>query len=327
MTGGASSLTNHQSLDHWNHSAKNMVTPRRPTDGQSQSRTTESSLCSVDDQGSWALACTGNGEIRSPNLDRLAREGIRFDNFFCASPVCSPARASILTGRIPSQHGVHDFLSMPHDREGKPDLNTPANSIQFLADMPTYVEMLAELGYHTCLSGKWHLGDSLQPRCGFQAWYPMPYGQSSFRNVPMVEDGQYTLHEDTYASDLFTDNALGFLARQVDEDRPFCLNLHYTAPHRPWGREDHPEEIWDDYYNNCPFDSTPGLDERSHQAFSDILSKDHPADRRPPPLMPKSESNTSPVISRRSKRWTEILVGCWSGWKSRTSEATLWSCS
>ena len=214
-----------------------------------------------DDQGSWAMNCAGNEEIRSPNLDRLAREGIRFENFFCTSPVCSPARASIVTGRIPSQHGVHDFVSMPHDREGKPDLDVPSNSIQFLADMPTYAEMLTELGYDTCLSGKWHLGDSLQPRCGFQTWYPMPYGQSSFRNVPMVEDGELTVHEGTYATDLFTDNALKFLARQVDTERPFCLNLHYTAPHRPWGRENHPENIWDDYYNNCPFDSTPGLDE------------------------------------------------------------------
>jgi len=60
-----------------------------------------------DDQGPWAMGCAGNSEMRTPNLDRLATEGIRFTNFFCTSPVCSPARASFLTGRIPSQHGVH----------------------------------------------------------------------------------------------------------------------------------------------------------------------------------------------------------------------------
>jgi len=64
----------------------------------------------TDDQGAWALGCAGNPEVQTPNLDRLAATGIRFDNLFCASPVCSPARASILTGRIPSQHGVHDWL-------------------------------------------------------------------------------------------------------------------------------------------------------------------------------------------------------------------------
>ncbi len=65
----------------------------------------------TDDQGIWSLGCYGNQEIRTPNLDRLAQSGVRFQNFFCTSPVCSPARASLLTGRIPSQHGIHDYLS------------------------------------------------------------------------------------------------------------------------------------------------------------------------------------------------------------------------
>ncbi|MBQ9855097.1 MAG: sulfatase-like hydrolase/transferase, partial [Clostridia bacterium] len=64
----------------------------------------------ADDMGAWAMHCAGTQEIYTPNLDRLASEGVRFENFFCASPVCSPARASILTGTIPSAHGVHDWL-------------------------------------------------------------------------------------------------------------------------------------------------------------------------------------------------------------------------
>ena len=74
-----------------------------------------------DDQGYWAMGCAGNPEIRTPNLDRLAETGLRFDNFFCASPVCSPARASILTGKIPSQHGVQDFL-----RAGNSNVYSPS---------------------------------------------------------------------------------------------------------------------------------------------------------------------------------------------------------
>lgn len=65
----------------------------------------------ADDHGQWALGAYGNDEVISPNIDKLAEEGVRFDNFFCTSPVCSPARASILTGKMPSQHGVHDWLS------------------------------------------------------------------------------------------------------------------------------------------------------------------------------------------------------------------------
>ena len=64
----------------------------------------------TDDQGPWALNCAGTPELDTPNLNRLANQGLRFTNFFCASPVCSPARASILTGTIPSAHGVHDWI-------------------------------------------------------------------------------------------------------------------------------------------------------------------------------------------------------------------------
>ena len=62
----------------------------------------------TDDQGPWAMGCAGNDEIQTPVLDRLAAEGTRLENFFCASPVCSPARASLLTGQMPSAHRVHD---------------------------------------------------------------------------------------------------------------------------------------------------------------------------------------------------------------------------
>ena len=67
-----------------------------------------------DDHGHWGMGCAGNSEIRTPNLDKLAARGTRFDSAFCASPVCSPARMSIFTGKIPSQHGVHDWLAKGH---------------------------------------------------------------------------------------------------------------------------------------------------------------------------------------------------------------------
>ena len=215
----------------------------------------------TDDQGAWAMGCAGNTEIRSPNLDRLAREGIRFDSFFCTSPVCSPARASILTGLIPSQHGVHDFLHFTTETLSGHDRAVPADNVAFLAGMSTYAEILAGLGYHTCLSGKWHLGDGLTPRAGFETWNPMPYGATNYYTVPVVADGELTKHEGSYASDLFTDNALRFLDESADAETPFCLAVHFTAPHRPWGREHHPAALWDDYYENCPFESVPAAGE------------------------------------------------------------------
>lgn len=75
----------------------------------------------TDDQGYWSLGCYGNKEIKTPNLDRLAKSGMRFDNFYCASPVCSPARASIFTGHIPSRHGVRDWIHSGHVDESQLD--------------------------------------------------------------------------------------------------------------------------------------------------------------------------------------------------------------
>ena len=108
----------------------------------------------TDDQGPWALGCAGNEEIRTPNLDRLAGQGMRFENFFCTSPVCSPARASLMTGRIPSAHGVHDWIR---------ERNMPPRPVAYLEEMTCYTDLLAEAGYTVGLSGKWHLATASRP--------------------------------------------------------------------------------------------------------------------------------------------------------------------
>jgi choline-sulfatase len=203
-----------------------------------------------DDQGAWAMNCAGTPELKTPNLDRLAETGIRFENFFCASPVCSPARASILTGQIPSQHGVQDFL-----RAGNSvDLPGDGKTIQYLEGRTTYTEILGGNGYDVALSGKWHIGDSATPQAGFAYWNVHATGSGDYYNAPMFQDGeQYT--SDGYFSDVITDNAIEYLDGQKSSDNPFSMNVHYTAPHAPWGREQHPSEIYNDYFDNCTFDS------------------------------------------------------------------------
>jgi arylsulfatase A-like enzyme len=228
----------------------------------------------TDDQGYWALGAAGNTEIRTPNLDALAGRGIRFENFFCACPVCSPARASVMTGRIPSQHGVHDFLywggTVPEARQ--------ADETAFLAGQPTYTEILSAAGWDCCLSGKWHLGYALAPQAGFGTWRALPAGGCGYFHPTLVEDGRLVSHDGRYASELFTDNALAFLEGQADSQRPFCLHVHYTAPHSPWGREHHPAELWDDYHDNCPFASVPDEAPSAMKSNTDFF--DSPANRR-----------------------------------------------
>lgn len=197
-----------------------------------------------DDQGAWAMGCAGNKEIRTPNLDRLAETGVRFTNFFCTSPVCSPARASLLTGRIPSQHGVHDWIT-----EG----NMGANPIEYLQGQTAYTELLAAQGYTCGISGKWHLGHSMLPQKGFTHWYVHQGGGSPYYNAPMIRNG-VPIQEPGYITDVITDDALQFLNRQ-DGRSPFYLSVHYTAPHSPW-IGNHPQELVDSY-DDCKFESCP----------------------------------------------------------------------
>jgi len=212
----------------------------------------------ADDLGPWALGCTGNGEIRTPNVDSLAAEGIRFTNFFCASPVCSPARASFLTGRIPSQHGIHDWIKSGNISvdEGF-TWSGKDRPVEYLRGMDGFTDVLARNGYACGLSGKWHLGDSARPQKGYSYWYAYALGGGSYVDYHAFENTPEMVHKTQYVTDYFTNNAIAFLEQHVRRDkRPFCLSLHYTAPHSPWTPENHPQGVLD-MYANCPFESVP----------------------------------------------------------------------
>jgi len=196
----------------------------------------------TDDQGPWAAGCYGNPEIRTPNIDRLAGEGVRFQNFFCTSPVCSPARASLMTGRIPSQHGVHDWIR---------DRNMPPDAARYIQDLVCYTDVLAANGYVCGLSGKWHLGDSLTPQHGFSHWFALPTGGSHYQDAEMIRDGRVEV-QPGYLTDVITDDAIRFI--EENRERPFYLSIHYNAPHSPW--TGHPQDIVDSY-DDCPFKSCP----------------------------------------------------------------------
>src|SRR3989442_14345382 len=106
----------------------------------------------TDDQAQWALGCYGNKEAITPNMDRLAREGARFSNAFVVTPVCSPSRASFLTGRYGTELGITDWLNDPEMKAG----------VGLPVDAPTWPGVLQKNGYVTALVGKWNLGDQPQ---------------------------------------------------------------------------------------------------------------------------------------------------------------------
>ena len=116
----------------------------------------------TDDHGQWASNCYGTHEIHSPTMDHLAATGTRMTRAFTPSPVCSPARACFFTGRLPSQHGIHDWIHEPH---------AIGRAHPGLRGQTTIAQILHDAGYHTALSGKWHCGESWVKQPGFDRWF------------------------------------------------------------------------------------------------------------------------------------------------------------
>lgn len=218
-----------------------------------------------DDQGAWALGCGGNSELKTPTLDSLAANGVRFDNFFCASPVCSPARASIFTGTMPSAHGIQDWLrggnvemSEHSELKNNPLYACEKHAIDYLGDKKTFVDILSENGYRCALSGKWHMGDSVRPQHGFSKWYTIARGGCDYFNPDIVENGEISFKNE-YITDLITENAVKNIREfAADSSAPFYLSVHYTAPHSPWNEANSKKEYWD-LYSDCPFNSVPDV--------------------------------------------------------------------
>ncbi|MEV0882168.1 sulfatase-like hydrolase/transferase [Micromonospora echinofusca] len=185
----------------------------------------------ADDLG-WAdLGCYGSSAIRTPNLDRLAREGIRFRHGYACSPWCSSTRIGLYTGRYPTRlpAGLEEPLTTHTEHNGIP------------ADHPTLSSLLLATGYQTAMFGKWHCGwlPWYSPlRIGFQTFYGNFDGAIDyFEHINTIGEadlyeGETSVEEAGYYTSLISDRAAEFVA--ANRDSPFYLQLNYTAPHWPW---------------------------------------------------------------------------------------------
>lgn len=175
----------------------------------------------ADDLGYGDLGCFGS-RLPTPNLDQMAQQGIRMTRFYSASPVCSPSRAALLTGRYPARTGVVNVL-MPGDRNGLQPTEV------------TLPKVLREAGYRTSCIGKWHLGNQSQympGQHGFDEYFGVPYS-NDMSPLPVLRNTQVVLDscDQESLTDRFTDQAVDFIGR--NKERPFFLYLAHTAPHIP----------------------------------------------------------------------------------------------
>ena len=164
----------------------------------------------ADDHASHAMGCYGSKINKTPNMDRIAREGALFQNCFCTNSICAPSRAVILTGRYSHINGVTD------------------NSQEFDGSQETFPKLLRAAGYQTALIGKWHLQSD---PTGFDHWCILP-GQGAYNDPVLIEMGTRKKHPG-YATDIITDLSIAWL-KQRDPQKPFLLMCQHKAPHRNW---------------------------------------------------------------------------------------------
>lgn len=247
-----------------------------------------------DDHGQWAVGAYGNKEVRTPNLDKLAKSGILFNNFYCTSPVCSPARASILTGKMPSQHGVHDWIGNGCVQK-KDYENILVSKKRFIASLGDKAKedyrdiddnekvAFTELSQYKFVSHETdkpiqYLEDNITYpkilsengyRCGIIGkWHlgDSATPQQGFDYWSVIGKGGCIYHlpdfyrngeleiDDKYISKTIKDESVSFIRDCEKKDIPFCLNVNFTAPHSPWIKEDQEEEVWESY-EKCEFNS------------------------------------------------------------------------
>ncbi len=176
----------------------------------------------TDDQARWGMSAYGNTEVQTPNMDRIAAEGALFLNAFCNTPVCSPSRATYLSGLYPTQVKITDWIAPNEAREGVG------------LGAPTWPQALQQSGYATALIGKWHLGEQEQyhpTKVGFD--YFMGFLEGGNRPMdPVLEVDGKTQKLKGSLPDILTDAAIDWVHQQ--QEKPFALCLHFRAPHGPY---------------------------------------------------------------------------------------------
>jgi N-acetylglucosamine-6-sulfatase len=165
----------------------------------------------MDDLRFDELGCTGHPFVQTPNIDRLAKEGGLFKNAFATTPLCSPSRASFLTGHYAHKHGIIDNT----DRSPRTH------------ELITWPRLLHDAGYQTAFIGKWHMGVDDSPRPGFDHWVSVR-GQGRYFDPELNVDGARVTAKG-YVTDLFNERAVAFVKRK--HDKPFCVYLSHKCVH------------------------------------------------------------------------------------------------
>lgn len=247
-----------------------------------------------DDHAAHAISAYGSRVNQTPNIDRLAREGLRLNNCFAVNAICTPSRACILTGKYSHINGVTVFN-------------------RFDGSQWTVAKALQAAGYHTGMIGKWHLTSD---PTGFDYWNILP-GQGVYHDPFFIEMGERKKIPG-YATDIITDKAIAFL-KAAPKDKPFFLMCHHKAPHRPWDPDDKHMRLYEDVdlpepatFNDDYATRSPAATEATMRIDRNLTRRDlklpPPPDLKGPQLA-KWESGTDMELEVTIKGEKKTLTG------------------
>jgi N-acetylglucosamine-6-sulfatase len=183
----------------------------------------------LSDDHRWDyLSCLGHPFLKTPNMDRLAREGMLFSNAFVTTSLCSPSRASFLTGQYAHTHGVRNNLTVWRNEN------------------VTFMELLKEAGYDTAFMGKWHMPGQLPQLRGVDQFitFTVQGGQGRYFDCPLIVDGAEAPSRKPYITEELTDYALEFIGKE--RENPFCLYLSHKAVHHQFLPPPELDHLYDD---------------------------------------------------------------------------------
>ena len=178
-----------------------------------------------DNQHAGLLGIYGNPDIKTPHIDRLAAGGVKFTNAFAVNGMCSPTRATLMTGLMPSQHGLHDWLNDEQMSEWPRDWSA-------VAEFRSVPYTLKLNGYKTALIGKWHLGQPWEASLGFDHWMTFTSGHTlNFWKNTVIENGEVSDIEGRHMVDYFGDKAVEYIKNHKEDDKPFFALVSFDGPY------------------------------------------------------------------------------------------------
>ncbi|MBT4519345.1 MAG: sulfatase-like hydrolase/transferase [Halieaceae bacterium] len=179
----------------------------------------------ADNQHAGLIGAYGNPDIKTPHIDRLAETGVKFTRAFAANGMCSPTRATLMTGLMPSQHGLHDWLN---DEE----MAALPREWSAIAEFRSVPYTLKRNGYKTAMIGKWHLGQPWQAPLGFDHWMTFASGHTTdFWKNTIIENGDVSEIEGRHMVDYFGDKAVEYIQQLRKDDKPFFLQVSFDGPY------------------------------------------------------------------------------------------------